>query len=148
MSAEALENMTMDFTTKNGTKVYGAVLNGNFKGMYSHFNDKYFGSALPDISVYSCTRIFSPDTRPNECTFGLTILPGDTAIKPDLGTAIFIAEPNAGQYGWQTLVHEMVHVQTKEMSHTSEFWAALRLIVDKHYLELMGIPENSEQVGL
>jgi hypothetical protein len=84
----------MDIKTKHGSKVYSAVLNGNFKGVYSYFNDKYFGSALSEeVSVYSCTRIFSPDTRPYERTFGLTILPGDTNVKPDLGTAIFLAEP-------------------------------------------------------
>jgi hypothetical protein len=43
----------VDVTTKDGTKVHGAILNGkNFKGMYSFFNEKYFGNSLPDISVY------------------------------------------------------------------------------------------------
>jgi hypothetical protein len=130
----------MDFTTKDGTKVYGAVLSGkNFKLLYSDFNNRYFGNSLPDISVYSCATITPTDHRPTFGTFGLTTLPGDTI--PDLGAAIFIAEPNAGWYGWQTMVHEMVHVQLMNFDHTPEFWAALRLIVDKHYLELMGIPE-------
>jgi len=136
--AEVSVGLTMDLTTKSGTKIYGALLNGkNFKGLYSHFNEKYFGGSLPDISVYSCDRIVPTDSRPTYSTFGLTILVGDT--EPDLGTAIFIPEPNAGWYGWQSLVHEMVHVQLQELDHTPEFWAALRLVVDKHYLELMGI---------
>jgi hypothetical protein len=132
----------MDLTTNNGEKVHDAVPNRIFKEMCSYFNDKYFGSALPEVLVYSCRAITSLEVRPPDCIFGLTTLPGET--KPDLGdTAIFIPEPNAGHFGWQTLVHEMVHVQTKEMRHTPEFWAALRLIVDEHYLELMGFPDDA-----
>jgi hypothetical protein len=111
----------------------GAVLYGkNFKGVYSQLNAEYFGGSLPDIPVYSCEKIIPTDFRPTHATFGLTILAGDT--EPDLGTAIFIAEPNAGCYGWQTLVHEMVHVQLRQLDHTPEFWDALRRVVDQHYL--------------
>lgn len=92
--AEVSVGLTTDVTTKSGTKIYGAILNGkNFKELYSHFNGKYFGGSLPDISVYSCDRIVPTEFRPTYSTLGLTVLAGDT--EPDLGTAIFIAEPNA-----------------------------------------------------